>query len=280
MATDAVAMGLNLPAQQVIIGEGEKYDGTSMIPIPPSLLRQIAGRAGRYGHHEFGMAAGSDSAIHKLLGKALSGQDSPITFPDVMVAPTRHWVAQAVDTVPDLSTEELLRAWKHTVSGSAWFRSTDLDESRQKGHLLDQIEGARSLSMAERLQIIAAPVDAFNGNHLAYFRSLAQSVIAGNPMVAPHPAASSARTDELESAYKQLSLYCWFHYRYPAICPDIASAIASRRKCVDLLIAHVRNGIKRHCDRCGKILVSSSTYRICEGCYQRQRRGYGNEWDD
>ena len=51
VATDAIAMGLNLPAHTVVLGEGSKYNGQEMVPLAPALIRQIAGRAGRFWRH-------------------------------------------------------------------------------------------------------------------------------------------------------------------------------------------------------------------------------------
>ncbi len=48
-ATDTLALGVNMPARTVIIGEASKYDGERRRMLLPNELRQMAGRAGRRG---------------------------------------------------------------------------------------------------------------------------------------------------------------------------------------------------------------------------------------
>ncbi|NJR12542.1 hypothetical protein HC776_01250 [bacterium] len=49
IATDAVGMGLNLPADYVCFFEIEKFDGRANRRLTPSEVQQIGGRAGRFG---------------------------------------------------------------------------------------------------------------------------------------------------------------------------------------------------------------------------------------
>jgi ATP-dependent RNA helicase SUPV3L1/SUV3 len=277
VATDAVAMGLNLPAHTVVIGEGEKYNGQTSTAVPKPLVRQIAGRAGRYGHHEAGFAAGSDTLIHRHMQSALNGKDDQFTFPMPNVAPTRGWVANAMELAPETTVRDLLTAWQQTVKGSRWFRCVDLSEMLEKAHVLDGIDGSDRLPMAERLQILTAPADARAGQ-IHHFRIMVTAILENHPLTSPTSSAGpQARSEDLESAYKHLSLYCWFHYRYPQAFPEIGKAAAERLKCVNQLITHIRQGLKRHCKTCGSVLPAKGVFGICEKCHQAQRRQ--RQWD-
>ncbi len=48
-ATDTLALGINMPARSVVIGQMSKYDGQSVRPLRPNEFQQMAGRAGRRG---------------------------------------------------------------------------------------------------------------------------------------------------------------------------------------------------------------------------------------
>src|SRR5579859_5758952 len=48
-ATDTLALGINMPARTVVIGEMLKFDGTSRRLLTPNEYRQMTGRAGRRG---------------------------------------------------------------------------------------------------------------------------------------------------------------------------------------------------------------------------------------
>jgi ATP-dependent RNA helicase SUPV3L1/SUV3 len=278
VATDAVAMGLNLPAHTVVLGEGEKYNGYGTAPVPAPLIRQIAGRAGRYGHHDAGFAAGADPDIHLQIRRALEGTDKRVTFPDLAIAPTRAWVTQSLAVIPDITVRELLTAWRRTVEGTAWFRCVDLDEISSKATILDNIPNAGRISMAERLQMLTAPADMRSTGQMLNFRLSLITIIEQKVRSAPFASTGPhARTEDLEQAYKDLSLYCWFHFRYPTCFPEIEKAKEGRRQCVDQLIAHIRQGLKRHCKTCGKALPAKGVFGICESCFQAQRRQ--RQWD-
>ena len=63
VATDAIGMGLNLPVRRIVFVQTEKFDGTSRRPLAVPEIKQIAGRAGRFGLYETGYvtAMGLDS---------------------------------------------------------------------------------------------------------------------------------------------------------------------------------------------------------------------------
>ena len=49
VATDAIGMGLNLPIERIIFLTTEKFDGSQQRSLTPTEIKQVAGRAGRYG---------------------------------------------------------------------------------------------------------------------------------------------------------------------------------------------------------------------------------------
>src|SRR5205814_4598142 len=55
-ATDTLALGINMPARTVIVGEMLKFDGTSRRLLTPNEYRQMTGRAGRRGIDERGVS--------------------------------------------------------------------------------------------------------------------------------------------------------------------------------------------------------------------------------
>ena len=55
VSTDAIGMGLNLPIRRIVFIETEKFDGISRRPLKPEEIKQIAGRAGRFGLYDTAM---------------------------------------------------------------------------------------------------------------------------------------------------------------------------------------------------------------------------------
>lgn len=48
VATDAIGMGLNLRIRRIVFQAISKFDGNEVVPLTPSSIKQIAGRAGRF----------------------------------------------------------------------------------------------------------------------------------------------------------------------------------------------------------------------------------------
>lgn len=67
VATDAVGMGLNLPADNVCFYELEKYDGKNVRLLSTMEIRQIGGRAGRFGYASAGLIGAVERGGLKLL---------------------------------------------------------------------------------------------------------------------------------------------------------------------------------------------------------------------
>jgi ATP-dependent RNA helicase HelY len=55
-ATDTLALGINMPARTVVVGEMMKFDGQSRRLLTPNEYRQMTGRAGRRGIDERGVS--------------------------------------------------------------------------------------------------------------------------------------------------------------------------------------------------------------------------------
>ncbi|RLC85729.1 MAG: helicase, partial [Chloroflexi bacterium] len=67
IATDAIAMGMNLPIQTILFSKAEKFDGVSQRNLHPSEVHQISGRAGRYGLSEEGHVGALNAVALKIV---------------------------------------------------------------------------------------------------------------------------------------------------------------------------------------------------------------------
>jgi superfamily II RNA helicase len=71
VSTDAIGMGLNLPIKNLYFHEIEKFDGVSVDFLEPTLVKQIAGRAGRFGKFEEGIVSSFSGSHNKFLKECL-----------------------------------------------------------------------------------------------------------------------------------------------------------------------------------------------------------------
>ncbi len=78
ISTDAIGMGLNLPCDHICFLEVEKYDGTTTRHLNSIEIKQISGRAGRFGLSEKGVVYGSNKYTNKVIGEGLRKENYSI----------------------------------------------------------------------------------------------------------------------------------------------------------------------------------------------------------
>lgn len=96
IASDAIGMGLNLKINRVIFTTCQKFNGRDMVPLTNSSIKQIGGRAGRFGViNENGESVGKISAIGKEeLDDIRKGIEAPIEYLQkaILWPPENLWI--------------------------------------------------------------------------------------------------------------------------------------------------------------------------------------------
>ncbi|BGP12481.1 hypothetical protein JCM10213_006951 [Rhodosporidiobolus nylandii] len=77
VASDAVGMGLNLKIRRIVFESLHKWNGTEEIRLPTPQIKQIAGRAGRYGVHT-PVSPSAPDLDAPLPSSSASAEDSPL----------------------------------------------------------------------------------------------------------------------------------------------------------------------------------------------------------
>lgn len=80
VSTDAIAMGLNLPISTVVFTTIEKFNGLEMVNLTPTEIKQIGGRAGRYGKVEKGQVTALNKEDLKYIKNLITAQDKTNNF--------------------------------------------------------------------------------------------------------------------------------------------------------------------------------------------------------
>jgi hypothetical protein len=102
VATDAIGMGLNLSIRRIIFSSMMKFDGTEHRDLYPTEVKQIAGRAGRFGegYGEGGVVAVYHERDVDYLHECLAAPDEDILtagmFVFTIVLLCECWVAVSV----------------------------------------------------------------------------------------------------------------------------------------------------------------------------------------
>ncbi len=90
IATDAIAMGMNLPIKTILFSKAQKFDGITERSLFPSEIHQISGRAGRYGLHEEGYVGALDEKTLKIVSRNFTKEAKTITIPFKVMANLEH----------------------------------------------------------------------------------------------------------------------------------------------------------------------------------------------
>ena len=239
VATDAIGMGLNLNIRRVVFASLRKFDGTESRDLSAQEVKQIGGRAGRYGKHEAGIVA------------VLAGAGNPAFIRAMLAAPPMPRAELRPLVQPDA---DIIRAVAAEIGSDSLFgvlvrirravlRRDDpnyrLADMSQAFAVATALEGVRGLDLTERWAYAMCPVDE-RDNGIVRLAAWATEHAAGRAVPPPaigklSPPDRAAR-DELERAektHKRLVAWRWLTLRFPNFYPAREEAEASTRRLND-----------------------------------------------
>ncbi len=220
VATDAIGMGLNLPCRRVLFTALEKFDGTAVRPLTATEVKQIAGRAGRYGQFEEGfygvIARGTPAALRALLERPDTRlrPDAPLA-----VRPTRAMLGRLAGHIGTEETKLLVECFADASTAGSPFRLSDLSGLRRAALLLD----ARRLSLADRLHLLLAPADLEDAADARVFAAILDAIEARDTLPLGRlipPRLDGLEADALEGLSRACDLYFWAARKFPESLPD------------------------------------------------------------
>lgn len=252
IATDAIGMGLNLSIKRVIFSTIYKFDGNSRRQLTSQEVKQIGGRAGRYGKHENGIVgllagAGDPSFIHNNL------EAPPVELQDLrpLVQPDSDIVLAIANEINSNSLFGVLTRLRRAVlrSDDPNYRLAKMEETFS---IASALEGIEDLSLKDRWTYSVCPVDD-RDNGIQRLTRWAMDHAAGKTILAPGtgklPAPNRASRQELESAekrHKRLVGWRWLALRFPDHYPDLASAEATTHELNDWIESVLRQQRRKH----------------------------------
>ncbi len=261
VSTDAIGMGLNLPIRRVIFMETEKFDGVERRELRPEEIRQIAGRAGRFGMYDRGYVGATQN-----LGAIRAGLEAPVTPLEYAVAGFSDLVLQA-----DFDLLEVLTEWNRMPTVEPYQK---LDISRYISVISKIREMGFLLTKDQELRAANIPFDENEDGLRELFFQLLRRWQEGESVEQPGLPEGDPTLPELELYYKKLDLY--FSFAKAFDCPvDLDKLHDSREQVAEeineILLHRLRSNI-RFCQRCGAALPLYHRGRLCEACYRRSWR--------
>lgn len=223
VGTDAIAMGLNMPIQRIVMTNTVKYNGYEEEEIPAALARQIAGRAGRYGIHEEGLVAGYDSESHEVMRSLLKEKPVALNTSGFAVAPTLEHLHRIAAVTQETSLARLLKRFIHNIDvPDGFFYPRITEDQMTRAAWLDTLP----LTVAQKFALSLVPVATRVQTLLHAWERWSVALSKGRvTYLKPEDNALYRMTlQEVEDTCRLYSAYAWLGYRLPEYFPDIERA--------------------------------------------------------
>ena len=267
VSTDAIAMGMNLPIERVVFLESEKYDGDITRPLTDAEIKQIAGRAGRYGLYDVGYvnAFGFKGMVAQALNKPLYPlTEAVIAFPESLLG------------LP-LPLTQIINQWLAMKDKGCFSKASAVRMAALAAMLETKNTDKRLL-----YRFICIPFDETDPDLLARWRAMYHAECNGEhidvlpevPTLLDPEGCVIQMLDGLEADYRRCDLY----YNYARLFleqPDaVLEEIQRRKSVISEGIIHILSTQKlqqRACRVCGAPLPWNWPYNMCDGCFRRQK---------
>ncbi len=270
VATDAIGMGLNLPVKRIVFLQAEKFDGVARRLLTTAEVKQIAGRAGRFGLYPKGYVTATEEADLAYIEERMADTEKPLTqvnlgFPQILLD-------------IDAPMDELLEIW-HSVTPSDPFVKENIDEAlflydqaKLYKEWIDGFQEKRTL-----YKMITCPIDIKDKKvvdlWLHYCKTYTADVSLERPVLCRD---KKAGIQQYETYYKQLDLYYQFSHRMQKVIEEDwlrREREKTEMKIMSYLTKGKQNYIAR-CRYCGKLLPLGSTFQVCDDCFRQERRNF------
>ena len=260
VATDAIGMGINLPIRRVVFMNSMKFDGTDKRRLEAEEIRQIAGRAGRYGYYDVGyvQSAMDPEYIGRKLGEPLKPlARARVGFPEVLLD-------------IDMEMDEIIEAWERTKN-LPMYDKISMDESVKKYRYLKNYRKKLSYIDDRKfvLSLITCPFDVKDRDVLRlWLRYCEKPTEFHNCPMLPQDFS----LEGLESYYKQLDLYTQFSARmsWEVDREEIAVNREWAQHEIGELLKDDKGQFEKRCRNCGAVLPWDYAYPICQDCYHSE----------
>ncbi|KAJ8768473.1 hypothetical protein K2173_021626 [Erythroxylum novogranatense] len=245
VASDAIGMGLNLNISRIIFSTMKKFDGNEMRDLTIAEVKQIAGRAGRYGSKfPTGEVTCLDVDDLPLLHTSLNSP-SPI-LERAGLFPTFDLMYMYSRLHPRKGLYQILEYFLENVKLSQNYFITDGAEMLKVAAVIDEMP----LSLHDKYLFCISPVDMDDDISSQGLTQFAQSyakkgIVRLKEIFTPGtlrvPQTENA-LKELESIHKVLDLYVWLSFRLEESFPDRELA-ASQKAICSMLIEEFLQGL-------------------------------------
>ncbi len=265
VSTDAIGMGLNLAIRRIIFVEVKKFDGTDFRLLLPSEIKQVAGRAGRYGLSEKGFVMALEHPSH--VANALEEPVDPIDvaylgFPEKLLT-------------LDGELMYLMHEWKRAPT-EKFYVKMDLSEIETMYEYLreNERETFAKLEKQELYELLTCAVNIKNDDMMAQWALYCRQYGRGDAEYSLPEKTFGSDLKDLETEYHCLDLYYQISRKTRRTYDEdyLAQRKMELESIIDEQLMRYKNRTSRRCLRCGRYLPPDCT-RLCPACKIRWKKG-------
>ncbi len=258
VATDAIGMGLNLPIERIVFLRTSKFDGMQLRPLKNSEIKQIAGRAGRYGMFDKGYVSSADD--EDLVRNALDARIPQIKYARIGFPYSLLGLEGSVS--------ELMTKWCE-IEAKPGFMVSDMDREIALAQELEEETEDKQLVY----RFVMFPFDETDRDlkdiWLQLFRCENQQEERFFMEFLPKPPDEDDSLEYLERAFRVCDLL--YHYADSFVGSGGTELydISARKNQISAIIMEKLSNERlslRRCRRCGRVLPFSSRSELCNQC--------------
>ncbi len=230
IATDAIAMGLNLPIKTILFTTDTKFDGISKRKITVNEIVQIAGRAGRFGLFEAGFLGATRRDVLEHIKAEI---DSPIKTikPPFKVKINTNQLEALASHIKTNSLTKVLKFFADNMYFSGPFVAANISSMLEAAAIVDT---KYNLKFEDKYLLAQAPITKKSTIIIQAYDAYIASVIKKKvchykpSITLPKKAITQKDLLLVEDEVKKISLYLWLSYKLPELFPDHAKAYILR----------------------------------------------------
>ena len=265
VATDAVGMGLNLPVKRICFLEETKFDGESRRELRPPEIKQISGRAGRYGIFEKGYVAVEESLSYGLFRNALYEKNEPVT--------TAYVGFPYSLTGIEGKLSDIMEQWVR-IETSDFYTKASMEREIMLCRELEGISDNKELIY----RFIMIPYDEEDKELHNLWIDMFRCVLEGEEHDYRYLHISvSGNLSDLEHRFRILDLMYYYSVNFDD--SRYAEEIMEKKRYISSRISSILENRKpevKRCRICGKELAWNYPYRLCRSCKAGKKHGkYG-----
>jgi ATP-dependent RNA helicase SUPV3L1/SUV3 len=281
VATDCIGMGLNLPIKTVLFSETTKFDGKEVRDLTPQEIKQIAGRAGRFGKFECGYVGATSKLSIQLISNVIDLQQ-PAVVESCVVRPTETQLEVLREQIGNNNIKNALSLFTQLSKTNSTLVCSDLSEMIDLAGNIELRSQLAELPFVDKYVFICAPVSATDMVMEKYVEWLVSyskktPVLLRKEEFRTYTREGSTSEDSVlnhaENCVKMLTLYHWLARKKPEYFPSLEICEEIRDEINGFIENSLKKrGLHRKCPECFRKMPVHHVHKLCDECFKGSRR--------